>query len=272
MRVFLAALLCALVAPAAASASADGADYNKPFNTADVSDCVHPKSRTGIAAFAFDGSYLPFALDVRTAWPGCEHAPGSMRVLKLQTLTAGGRTTYLARGGGAGRPHVHVSASDLQRPPALLPFGARNGNGRGAPGCTSAIYARPTELPQAMKYKPSQPRSSGASWDNYGDPGAALGSHFTYLLWNLPRRDVAGVEEEIGGGGIVMAALKPRQELLVCDVSLQRLDAFAPGAAAPSGETEWAYVVTSNGAETLRGWVMVGARYDGVAYQLFDWT
>jgi hypothetical protein len=191
MRVFLGALLCALVAPAAASASADGADYNKPFNTADVSDCVYPKSRTGIAAFAFDGSYFGFALDVKSVWPGCESAPGSMRVLKLQTLTVGGRTTYLARGGGAGRPHVHVSASDLQRPPALLPFGARNGNGRSAPGCTFAIYARPTVLPQEMKYKPSQPRSSGASWDNYGDPDTGVAAHFTYLLWNLPRRDAA---------------------------------------------------------------------------------
>jgi hypothetical protein len=74
------------------------------------------------------------------------------------------------------------------------------------------------------------------------------------------------------GGGIIMATLKPRQKLLVCDVTHRRLDAFAPGATTPSGETEWAYVAASNGAETLHGWVMVGARYGGVADQLFDWT
>jgi hypothetical protein len=270
MRVFVCALLCALTLPAAASA-ADGWDYNRPFSTADVSDCVYPKTRTGIAAFAFDGSYFPFALDVKTVWPGCEHAPGSMRVLKLQTLTVGGRTTSLSRG-GAGKPHVHVAASDLQRAPALAPFAARNGNGRSAPNCSFPIYARPTALPEEMKYKPGQPRDSGASWANYGDPGARFGSHATYLLWNLPRRDVRGTDEEVGGGGIIMATLKPRQRLLVCDVSHQFDDAFAPGATAPSGDTEWVYVATQNGAETLHGWALVTARYGGVSYQLFDWT
>ena len=130
MRFLVCALLCALALPAAASATVDGAAYNRPFNTADVSDCVYTKARSGIAAFAIDGSYLPFALDTRTVWPGCEHAPGSMRVLKRQTLTVGGRTTYMTRGGAGNKPHVHVAASDLRRAPALLPFGARNGNGR----------------------------------------------------------------------------------------------------------------------------------------------
>ena len=70
-----------------------------------------------------------------------------MRVLKRQTLTVGGRTTYMSRG-GAGKPHVHLAASDLRPAPALLPFGARNGNGCSAPSCTFPIYARPTVLPE----------------------------------------------------------------------------------------------------------------------------
>ena len=272
MRFLVCALLCALALPTAASATVDGAAFNQPFNTADVSDCVFPKARSGIAAFAFDGSYMPFALDTRTVWPGCEHAPGSMRVLKLQTLTVGGRTTYMTRGGAGNKPHVHVAASDLKRAPALLPFGARNGNGRSAPSCGFPIYARPTALPEEMKYKPSQPSDSGASWANYGNPGARHGSNYTYALWNMPRRDAGGTEQEVGGGGIIMAMLKPRQKLLICDVSHQVLDAFAPGATTPSGQTEWVYVATQNGAETLHGWVMVTAHYGGVAYQLFDWT
>jgi hypothetical protein len=271
MRVFVSALLCALMLPAAASASVDGADFNQPFTTADVSDCVYPKAKTAIAAFAFDGSYFPFALDAKTPWPGCEHAPGSIRVLKLQALTVGGRTTYMSRG-GSGKPHVHIAASDLQRPLSLLAHGARNGNGRGAPGCTFPIYARPIALPQDMKYKPGQPSGSGASWANYGDPGARFGSHSTYVLWNMPRRDARGTEEEVGGGGIIMATIKPRQKLLVCDVTHQHLDAFAPGASTPSGETEWAYVATQNATETLYGWALVTAHYGGVAYQGFDWT
>jgi len=43
MRVLVCALLRALVLPAAASATVDGSDYNRPFDTADVSDCVYTK-------------------------------------------------------------------------------------------------------------------------------------------------------------------------------------------------------------------------------------
>ena len=76
MRVFVSALLCALMLPAAASASVDGADFNRPFTTADVSDCVYPKARTGIAAFAFDGTYFPFGgLDAKTPGPAASTLP-----------------------------------------------------------------------------------------------------------------------------------------------------------------------------------------------------
>ncbi len=221
MRVFVSALLCALMLPAAASASVDGADFNRPFTTADVSDCVYPKARTGVAAFAFDGSYFPFALDAKTAWPGCEHAPGSIRVLKLQALTVGGRTTTCPAAAAASRTSTSRRATSSARSPCSRTAPA-TATAAARPAARFPIYARPTALPDDMKYKPGQPAGSGASWANYGDPGARFGSHSTYMLWNLPRRDAGGTETEVGGGGIIMATIKPRQKLLVCDVAHQR--------------------------------------------------
>ena len=85
-----------------------------------------------------------------------------MRVLKRQTLTVGGRITYMSRG-GAGKPHVHLAASDLRPAPALLPFGARNGNGCSAPSCTFPICARPTVLPEWAPAASSWPPSNRAN-------------------------------------------------------------------------------------------------------------
>lgn len=270
-------LSCAFTSPALATDN--GHDYNGPLGTADISDCVYPKSRTGAFTFAFDASpavtFTSKELGKAARWPGCEHAPGSIRVLRLQALTIGGRTTYLTRGGTEergvypGKAHAHIAASDLQRPLKLASHKERAGLGRATPGCTFPIYARPAELPADMKYRPGEPATSGAMWANYGDPGARFGTSYTNLLWNLPRRDVGGNESEVKGGGILMATIKPRQRLLVCDVSHQVLDSFTGSRV--TGYTEWVYVATSNGTETLYGWFMAGAVHAGTGYQLFDW-
>src|SRR3982750_1979096 len=102
VRVALAGCVSLAAAAEPAAATDDGYDYNKPFRSRDISDCVYTKARTGIAAFAYGGSYVPFQQDfttTATVWPGCEGAPGAIRVLKLQVLTVRGRATYLARGG-----------------------------------------------------------------------------------------------------------------------------------------------------------------------------
>lgn len=265
-------LSCAAAAPAAATD--DGAAYNNPFKTGDLSDCVYPKQRSGLAASAFDGAPLPFTLSARAPWPGCEHAPGSIRVLKLQALNVGGGVSYLTRGGTAegeafpGEPHVHVPASALKRVPKLLEHKWRNGNGRSARDCSRPITARPVALPEAMKYKPRQAGNSGAAWANYGDPGARFGTSYTYLLWNLPRRDDGGTEGYVKRGGILMATIRPGQRLLVCDVSPQVLDSFAPGGARINGWAQWVYAAAQNGTETLHGWVLARAHHDGTTYAL----
>jgi hypothetical protein len=184
-------------------------------------------------------------------------------------MTRGGTAT-----GGAfpGKPHVHIAASDLKRSLVLRSHTDRNGNGRAAPSCTFPIYARPAALPDAMKYRPNEPAGSGASWANYGNPGVRFGANYAYVLWNLPRRDVNGTEAELSGAGILMATIKPRQRLLVCDVSHQVLDSFAAGGAATNGQTDWVYCAVQNGSETIYGWFMAGATYNGTGYQLFDWT
>jgi len=267
-------LACATAAPA--SATDNGATYNNPFTTGDLSDCVFPKARTGISAFAFDGAPVPFTLDARAPWPGCEHAPGSIRVLKLQALNVGGQVTYLTRGGTAegeafpGEPHVHIPATALRRVPKLLEHTQRNTNGRSAPNCSRPITARPTALPEAMKYKPRQATDSGASWANYGDPGARFDTSYTYMLWNLPRRDDNGAEGYVKRGGILMTTIRPGQRLLVCDVSQQLLDSFAPGGARINGWAQWVYAQAQNGAERVHGWVLVRAHHDGTTYTLFS--
>ena len=277
----LAVCLLACATPAPALATDDGATYNNPFTTAAIDACVYPKRASGIAAFAFDGTYVPLSSDAltpATPWPGsCEHKPGTIRVLRLQTLTIDGRTTYMTRGGTAvgqpfpGKPHVHIAAGDLKHPPALLAHGARALNGRSAPNCSRQLFARPTTLPDAMKYKPNQAPTSGATWANYGNPGERFGASYYNLLWNLPYKDVDGRDVYVRGGGILMATLKPRQRLLSCDVTAQVLNAYAPGGTTVSGWTQWVYAAVPNAAETLHGWVMVRAHHAGTTYQLFDW-
>ena len=112
MRVLVCALLRALVLPAAASATVDGSDYNRPFDTADVSDCVYTKSRSGISAFAIDGSYLPFGRVARLRAcarldAGAEAADADRR-----------RPDHLHVPRRGGKPHVHLAASDLRPAPA----------------------------------------------------------------------------------------------------------------------------------------------------------
>jgi hypothetical protein len=93
----LAACLPACATANPAWATDDGAAYNRSFTTGAIDACVYPK-RPGVAAFAFDGTYVPFKSDALTAatpWPGsCAMKPGTIRVLRLQTLTIDGRTTY----------------------------------------------------------------------------------------------------------------------------------------------------------------------------------
>jgi hypothetical protein len=277
----LAAALAAMgalawVIAAPAMATDNGATYNNQFTTANVSDCVPTNSNSGIAGFGFyDGSYMPFSLN--TASSPC--GTGYLRIMTIQRLTVGNRLTYINRGGGPGeQATVHVAASDLRSQPALNDFSVRNGNGRFAPGCTfGPIYTYPqgAGMPGDMLYKnANEGGQSGSNWANYGDPGARYGSHYNYLLWNMPRRDTGSGEAVLPGGGLVMAVMKQRTPVYACDVSQQYLDSFPAGSNTPNGWTRWAYVRVGNtSGETLYGWFLVSYSYHGGAEVFaFTWT
>lgn len=277
------ATLAACAAPALATD--DGNTYNNefsPFN-ADISNCYRTVGWTGIAAFGFDGTYMPFGLNAHNdPCPPSSAGEPRVRVLRLQSLTVGGRTTYVNRGGGAAvgsgsQPTVHISASDLRDPVSLLSFATRNGNGRGAPGCTYPIYTYPAGvagMPGNMYYKtPAEGGGPGSEWSNYADPGRRYGTDYSYALWNLPRKGTAAHTSYLQrGAGIVMATLKSHTRWLACDVSHEIVDSY-DGAGNWNGFVEFAYGQVTNGTETLRGWLMVGYSYmNQPEVYAFSWT
>jgi hypothetical protein len=178
---------------------------------------------------------------------------------------------------------VHVPASALARPVGLLSRAARNGNGEPVAGCDVAARNAPQlaglEL-RRMYYKtPAELRArrnaghsggSGASWSNYGDPGATSASprgrraHYNYLLWNLPRTG-AGL---LPGGGIVAAILRAGQPLALWPAERVSLPSFdRDGAVNGSVDVGYARVRSaSRPSYAIHGWVLLGYRYGGRAH------
>jgi hypothetical protein len=276
-----AAAIAALLAAALAGCGAQAPDLRRvgattaaaaPNNTMSggVSTCVRPRRRH-LRGYTFDGHRLPLRITAG-AEPRCRG--GRLRILRIQALTIGGRTTYVRRGGcdrpapGEGcsrQPTVHLRASDLE--PVPLAPAERAGNGAAVRPCRRPALNRPSAVRREfdrMYYK--QPRDlpgrsiSGARWSNYGNPGRRFhaGRSLNYLLWNLPRT-TSGV---LPGGGIVEAVLAQGQHLTLCD---------APGLTLPSfdrrgrrnGRVRFAYAAVDGGHEQIHGWVMRGYTYFG---------
>jgi hypothetical protein len=256
-----AAVVALLFCAGVASATEDGSSFNNeytPYN-ADLSNCVATRSSSGIAAFAFNDTYLPFGIDTANDYCGA----GRLRILSLQRLTIGGRTTYMVRG-QENQPHVHVSGSDLATTPTLQAHSVRNGNGRAAASCTQTLYAAPSaaNLPTDMLYKTTDELGGpGSMWANYGNPGGRWGSTYTHLLWSLPRKGAYGSDVPLAQGGLTMAVLKENQQVTLCDVTQQRLRSFWGNS--QNGWVQFAYVRVSNAAETIYGWMMVAYQRDG---------
>jgi len=257
---------------------------NNPFRASLISECVGARRTARVRALAFDGTQLPASV-------AAGHEPGSrprcrrdeLRVLRLQALSIAGERTYVRRGGCAlpcvvRQATVHVPARALARPVSLLPRSARNGNGEPIADCAGRVRNAPqragAEL-RRMYYKtPAELRERrragrsggiGASWSNYGDPGATYRSpagrraHYDYLLWNLPRTP----DGLLPGGGIIRAILRAGQPLALCPGQRLRLASFDKQGA-PNGEVDFAYArVRSAGSPSyaIHGWVLLGYRY-----------
>ncbi len=234
-----------------------------------VSTCVRPRARS-IAAYSLDGRRLAFR--VRSGRePRC--LGDRLRILRIQALDVGGRTTFVRRGGCdrprrgsrcVPQPTAHVLASDLA--PVRLRVSYRNGNGAAANGCTRVVHTNPAAVGRGLErmyYKrPSDlPGRSvaGARWSNYGNPGRRFGAEsLSYLLWNLPRTR-AGV---LAGGGIVEAALAQGQRLALCDAPALALASFDAGGRR-NGLVRFAYAKVVAGGQSAYGWVMCGYRLAG---------
>ena len=289
-RLGLALLVVVLALPAAGEGARRDAP-NHTFRTGLISECVAVRDPASTPALAFDGTPLPFEL-ATGAEPGSRPRclPGELRLLRLQALTIGGERTYVRRGGCAlpcvvRQATVHVAASALQRPVALLSPSARNGNGAPLPGCRQIAYTAPqlvTSTLRRMFYKtPAELRrrrnagrsgGDGARWSNYGDPGATYASggrtatHYNYLLWNLPRTR-RGL---LAGGGIVQATLPAGTPVALCAGERLRLPAFdrrgVRNGAVNFGYAKVRGAAPAAGSYAIYGWVLLGYRYRDKPY------
>ncbi len=258
--------------------SAPAPGLNNAFATARIDACVRPRRPAGIAAYAFDGTRLPFTIatgEEPGTRPRCR--PGELRILRLQVLRIDGEAAYVRRGGcrqpcRVRQATVHLLARDLLDPPAPLPSAAR-GDGAPAASCPQTVRAAPAQAGPAlgrMYYKtPGEIRGTrrrtgvvgaGARWSNYGDPGRRYrpAADFGYLLWNLPRRASGAV---LPGGGIVEALIEQGEAVALCSVPRLTLPSF-DAAGAPDGSVIFGYARAANPATApIYGWLLLGYRY-----------
>lgn len=262
---------------------------NNTFGASLISQCLRARRPDRVRALAFDGTQLPASV-------AAGHEPGTrprcrrdeLRVLRFQALSIDGERTYVRRGGCAlpcvvRQATVHVPARALARPVRLLPRSARNGNGEPLADCGEVVHNAPQragpelrrmyyKTPAELRERRNAGRSGGigASWSNYGDPGATYRSpagrraHYNYLLWNLPRTPA----RLLPGGGIVRAILRAGRPLALCSGRRLTLASFDRDGAA-NGSVDFAYArVRSAGSSSyaIHGWVLVGYRYGDGAY------
>jgi len=255
---------------------------NHRFSASLISECVPARQPRRVRALTFDGRRLPKSVAAGHepgSRPRC--APGELRLLRLEALRSEGERTYVRRGGCAlpcvvRQATVHVPARAFTRRVRMLPRSARNGNGEPVADCTEPVRTAPRAVgrelrrmyyktPAELRERANAGRSGGigASWSNYGDPGATYRSpagrraHYNYLLWNLPRTH----DGLLPGGGIIRAILRQGQPLALCVGQRLTLPAFDRDGE-PNGEVRFAYGKVG----AIHGWVLLGYRYAGRAY------
>ena len=256
---------------------------NNAFRASLISACVRARRPARVRALAFDGAAIAFSVaagDEPGSRPRCRR--DELRLLRFQALTIDGERKYVRRGGCAlpcvkRQATVHVPARAFAHRVSLLPRSARNGNGEPVAGCTHAATTAPQRVGpelRGMYYKtPAELRArrnagrsggAGASWANYGDPGATYRSpagrrtHFKYLLWNLPRTPT-GV---LPGGGIVQAILRAGQPIALCAGERLTLASFDRRGTA-NGHVEFGYAKVRSAPRqgyAIHGWVLLGYR------------
>ena len=265
-------------ADGAESASAFNADPFKPAGGADAYACIDPRasSQTSVAAHFFDGTTAFFSwrsLD----WSGTTCKPGQLRVARWERLTIGGQRAYVMRGGGGtnadeidgsgGIRFAHVLASELAKDTSIVDVPGRVG--RAPAACAGKLYtsdpARGTtaEL-SALYYKPDQPASSGAKWDNYGDQAGSGPTPYTYMLWTWP---VKPDGSENAGGGQIRAVIATGTAVRACNVAPAYLPMYRAGSHSSVGRFKMIYGRIRNADAIAYGWVPAAWQLDGGAWE-----
>jgi hypothetical protein len=259
------------------------ADPFKPTNGAVPYECIFPaqSSNVSLAGRFADGAttfYSWRALD----WSGTTCQPGQLRVARWERLAIDGEPAYVMRGGGGsnadevfgngGIRFAHVLASALAKQTSLLTADIPGRVGRAPAACSGALYtidpARGTTADlSALYYKPDQPSSSGAKWDNYGDQAGTGPRAYAYMLWTWPVKPDGG---ENSGGGQIRAILPAGEHVRVCNVAPVYLPMYRAGSSASVGRVKVVYARARTGDDDIAyGWVAVAWRYDGDDWHYF---
>ena len=249
----------------------------KPTNGAVPYECIWPAlgSDASTAAHFVNGQtafYSWRAVDFTSTT--CQ--PGQLRVARWERVSIAGESAYVMRGGGGenadevhgngGIRFGHVLASQLAKQTSVLTRYIPGRAGHAPRSCEGTLYvsdpARGTTFDLGeLYYKPDQPASSGAKWDNYGDQAGTGPTHYSYLLWTWP---VVPDGSENQGGGQIRAVVSAGQYVRACDVEPVYLPMYRAGSRTSVGRVKMIYGrVHSDGGVNLYGWFAVAWHYNG---------
>ena len=265
------------------SASTFNANPFKPTNGALEYECIYPSigANSSTAGRFLNGSTTFFSWR-SVDYGGTVCAPGQLRVARWERLSIDGQHAYVMRGGGGtnadevfgngGIRFAHVLASELEKETSVLTSYIPGNVGRAPASCSGKLYtADPAKGTladlSALFYKPGQPSSSGAKWDNYGDQSGTGPTHYSYLLWTWPELLDGG---ENHGGGQIRAVITAGQDVRRCDVTPAYLPMFRANSSASVGRVKMVYARarTSDG-EAIYGWYAIGWQYNGREWHYF---
>ncbi|HEY2602658.1 MAG TPA: hypothetical protein VGI67_13960, partial [Thermoleophilaceae bacterium] len=246
----LGALVLALTAPSAATATEPASTYNAP-GQAHANACAAP-SVGGIPLRCLDGSADGFGIPDPLAYDDGSCPGGTLRLDLHEVVDSPAGPLVFERGGNGyvddqNAKYGQVLVSDLAESPGA-PTPSGGGRGASCPALLDARYAvQIASIPDTMHYKPN---SSSSKFDRYGDPGSAQGDrhdiHYSYLLWSFLN---------VGGGGMVRALLQDGQVVAPCDVDPVLMNAYDTGSTV-DGTVLARYVRTEMGGTPLYGWMV----------------
>lgn len=265
------------------SAFAFNANPFKPTNGAADYECIWPAvgANSSTAGRFLDGATTFFSWR-SVDYYGTTCSPGQLRIARWERLQIDGQHAYVMRGGGGtnadevfgngGIRFAHVLASELAKETSVVTSDIPGGVGAAPASCSGKLYvadpARGTTGDLSLLYyKPDQPSSSGAKWDNYGDQAGTGPTHYSYMLWTWPTLPDGGYNQ---GGGQIRGVISAGQDVRPCDVTPAYLPMFRASSTKSVGRVKMMYVRARTGdGEAIYGWYAVAWQYNGAEWHYF---